>query len=133
MDDLIIKKEMVAQYKSPEKKQNKRKSAGLAKKTKSLIKEKFRHYDLFTFKKKSKILENCRSEENDSNHVNVMPKKEPMEFDSPDKTEILGNVSCSEQDFKIEKKPMNRKVSSLSKDTLIMDSSQYINFDMSQN
>ena len=107
MDDLTNKEAMMAQYKSPGKKQIKRKcrSAGSANKTKKIIKEKFKHYDLFTFKKKNKILENCRTEENDSNQVNVItPKKNLMEFDSPDKSEIIGNISCSEQDFKIEKK-----------------------------
>ncbi|CAG9807000.1 unnamed protein product [Chironomus riparius] len=135
MDNLTSKQDIVSQYKSPDKKKKqikrKCKSAESANKTKRIIKEKFKHYDLFTFKKKSKTVENSRSE-NDSSQVNVIPIKNLMEFDSPDKTEILGNISCSEQDFKIDKKSMNRKVSNMLKDTLIMNSSQNSDFEMSQ-
>lgn len=107
MDDLIDEASMASQYKSPVKKQIKRKckSAGSANKTKRIVRDKFKYYDSFKFKStKGEILENC---ENDSNRINVIPRKNLMEFDSPDKTEIIGNISCSEQEFKIDKKFVN--------------------------
>lgn len=106
MDKLIKQSSMMLQYKSPEKKQIKKKckSAGNANKTKRIIKEKFKHYDLFTYKNstKSKIVENSR--ENDYNQANIIPRQNLMEFDSPDKSEIIHNISCNENDFKIDKR-----------------------------
>ena len=103
--DEIINKPSMAHQKSPPKKTIKRKckSAGSTAKIRKVVKEKFKHYDLFTYKK-NKVTENIKSEENDSSQVNVMNRSNLMEFDSPDKTDIIGNISCNEQDFKIDKK-----------------------------
>ena len=62
------------------------------------MKEKFKYYDLFKYKSQTKMNENCENEENDSKE----PEKDIPEFDSPDKSEIIGNISCSENEFKID-------------------------------
>lgn len=69
------------------------------KKLSAAKKEKFKYYKLFTFKPK-----NIQNNVELSVATQTENDQEMTEFNSPDKTEILQNISCTQDDFKIDKK-----------------------------
>lgn len=87
---------MNTRFKSPSKRRMNKTSRSDRQIFKNNKREKFKHYDLFTYKSQTK---------NSNLKLKVAPKSLIQSgFDSPDKTEILENISCSEKDFKIDQK-----------------------------
>ena len=131
MDGLTGKKAKISRQKLPAKKQIKKRGqpARRITKTQKRLNEKFKHYDKFLYKSQIKKMaeskKNGGSRENDSGQVNELPRNLQV-LDSPDKTEIIGKISCDEEAFNIDKKSEN--VSNALDDTVIFNLSEEIYF-----